>query len=77
VNTYRLGSSPLVFAPGIVAWAINGYKFPKDRKAVANVLCQTWNLTENCAKALLSGAVSYTVEDDAVVFEFDGQAVVA
>lgn len=71
--TCRLGSSPLIFAPGIVAWAVNGYKFPKDRKSVANVIQQTWNLTENCAKALLSGTVSHRVDGDAVVFEFDGQ----
>jgi hypothetical protein len=41
------------------------------------VIRQTWNLTENCADALLSGAVAHRVEDDAVVFEFDGQAAVA
>ena len=77
MSTYRLVSSPLIYAPGIVAWAINGYKFPKDRKAVSNVIQQTWNLTANCANALLSGAVSHRVDGDVVVFEFDGEAVAA
>jgi len=40
--TYRLGSSPLVHAPGLIAWAINGYAFPRDRTVILRVVTDTW-----------------------------------
>lgn len=75
MDTYRLTSSPLIYAPGILAWAINGYKFPRDRANMLNVVRQTWNLSEECAEALLSGNISYRIEDDAVTFQFSGTVV--
>jgi hypothetical protein len=64
----------MVHTPGIVRWAINGYRTPKDRPVVIKVLCEGYGLTNECATALLSESVQYKVEGDTVVFNFDGQA---
>lgn len=68
MQTYRLGSSEMVGAPGIVAWAINGAKFAKDRKTVINVIVQTWGIPEPAARALVTEKVPHTIDDGAVVF---------
>lgn len=66
---YRLGSSGLVHAPGIVAWAINGYAFKKDRKHLLTVITNTWKIPEEAAHALLNKTVPYEVDGEVVVFE--------
>jgi hypothetical protein len=58
----------MCYAPGIVAWAINGYKFKEDRDAILNVIL-AWDIPEQVAKDLLSEKVPYTVEDGTVVVE--------
>lgn len=65
---HRLGSNSMCHAPGIVAWAINGYKFKKDRETILNVIL-AWDVPEQVAKDLLSEKISYTVEDETVVIE--------
>jgi hypothetical protein len=65
---YRLGSTEFVHAPGLVAWAINGAHFRKDRAAMINVIEKTWSIPHIAAFALVTGEVPYTVENDAVVF---------
>jgi hypothetical protein len=67
-RTYRLGSSSMFYAPGIVAWAINGASFKRDRKACTNVIAQGWGVPYDDALQLTTKAVPYTVEDDVVVF---------
>ena len=69
MTRYRLGSDTFVHAPGIIAWAINGYAFKKDREHLEKLMCSTWAMPTEASKALLSGAVYYTVEGDVVVFE--------
>ena len=64
----RLTSTAMVHTPGILAWAVNGYKFPRDRKRMVNVISQTYKLKPAIAKGLLSGSLPYEVIDDAVVF---------
>jgi hypothetical protein len=72
---YRLASSGLVNTPGVLRWAINGYHFPKDRKAMARVFIEGWGIPEAAAHALLSGKAPYTVEKNGVVvFEHGEQA---
>lgn len=66
---YRLQSGPMVFAPGLIAWAINGYHFKRDQAAMLRVVTATWGVPKGAAKALLSKQVPYTVEEEAVVFE--------
>jgi hypothetical protein len=74
-KTYRLGSSDFANSHGMVRWAINGYHFPKDRKAIANVFVEGWKVPQPAVHALLSEAVPFTVEgtDDmpVVVFTFE------
>lgn len=67
-KVYRLGSGNMIGAPGLVAWAINGAKFKRDRETMINVVAATWNIPEDAARALVSGDAHYTVENDAVVF---------
>lgn len=69
MQIYRLGSSPLIYAPGVVAWAINGFKFKRDRKRMIEVIATGWNIPDEAAQALLSGKAKHTVESEAVVFE--------
>lgn len=66
---WRLGSSPMIHAPGIVAWAINGYAFKKDRAKLEAVISDGWSLPIGATKALLSKAVPYRVDGETVVFE--------
>lgn len=68
-KTYRLGSSEMVHAPGVVRWAVNGYAFTKDRPYLRRVFIDGWGLPSAAADALLSGKVPYTVEGETVVFE--------
>ena len=68
MKTYRLGSSPAIHAPGMVAWAINGATFKQDRATMARVIAQGWNLPEDAAHKLVTKQVPYTIENDAVVF---------
>jgi hypothetical protein len=68
--TYRLGSSPLVHAPGLIVWAINAYAFPRDRAAILRVVIDTWSgLPDETARRLLSGDLAYRVENDAIVID--------
>lgn len=69
MTTYRLGSSGLVHTPGIIAWAINGYAFPRDRKTMMKVIGETFpSVPAPAIEKLLSKAVPYAVEDETVVF---------
>lgn len=66
-KTYRLGSSEMVYAPGMIAWAINGYAFEHDRKVLLSLVSDTWGLPEVTAHRLLSREITYSIEDEAVV----------
>jgi hypothetical protein len=72
MTKYKLASSSMLHAPGLVRWAINGYHFPKDRAHLRKVICETWaGVTDAAADALLSGAVGFTIEDETVIFEHE------
>lgn len=69
---YRLGSNELVHAPGVVAWAINGYAFKRDRVVLRRVIVDGWpGVPDAAARQLLSGSAPYTVDGDTVVFTVD------
>jgi hypothetical protein len=70
-KTYRLGSAPMVHAPGLVAWAINGYAHKADRATMETIISDSWSIPIGPTRALLSKAVPYTVDGDAVVFAFN------
>jgi len=70
--TYRLGSSSLIHTPGIIAWAINGYAFPRDRARMVQVIAATFpTVPAQAIEQLLSKAVAYTVESETVVFSVE------
>jgi hypothetical protein len=66
---YALGSNAAIFAPGMVAWAINGAKFKADAPQMAKVIADGWSIPVEAAKALVLGKVPYKVEGEKVVFE--------
>lgn len=70
MTEYRLGSSGLINAPGMVRWAINGAKFKRDRATMANIIAQGWGVPEDAAMALVTEKVSHTVEGETVSFTF-------
>lgn len=71
-KTYRLGSAPLIYTPGVIRWAINGYNFPKDRPrlldAVVNGFPGPKAPDRITFHRLLKGDIPYKVEGEAVVF---------
>lgn len=66
-KTYRLASTEMVSAPGLLRWAINGYKFKRDRKQMLDVMA-SWPVPREALRKLLAEEVSYTVEGDVVIF---------
>lgn len=67
-TTYRLGSSPMVHAPGIVVWARSGYAFPEDRPALRRVIAEGWRIPADAVDALLSGRAPYEIDGETVIF---------
>lgn len=71
---YRLGSNELVHAPGVIAWAINGYAFQRDRAVLRHVVIACWpGIPEDAVHQLLSGSTPHATEGDTVVFAIDGR----
>lgn len=72
---YRLGSNELIHAPGVVAWAINGYHFKRDRAVLRRVIVDGWpGVPDHAAHQLLSGAAPHHVDGDTVIFTVDDPA---
>jgi hypothetical protein len=67
---YRLGSAEMVYAPGLIKWAINGAKFEKDRPAMIDVVSETWGVPPEAAMALVMEQVPYSIDDETVVFSY-------
>lgn len=66
--TYKLGSSPAIYAPGLVAWAINAYKHPKDKSVVRRIIVETWpGFPEAEACLVLKAKRAYTIDGDTVI----------
>jgi hypothetical protein len=68
MTTYRIGSSPLVYAPGFIRWAINGAKFPRDRKQMVKIVADSWGIPKAAATALVTEKVPFALEGETVVF---------
>ena len=68
MKTYRLGSSKMINAPGMVAWAINGAHFTKDRQQMINVIAQGWHIPTDAARKLVTKQVAFTIDGETVVF---------
>jgi hypothetical protein len=59
----------MIYAPGLVAWAINGAHFEKDRQQMVKIIAQGWNIPRNAALKLVTEKAAFTVEGETVVFE--------
>ena len=67
MTTYRLTSNALIYSPGFIAWAIAGAQH--DQRRMAQIISEGYGLPKPIAKALISGRIAYTVDDDVVVFQ--------
>ena len=67
-RVYSLTSNSLVYAPGIVQWAINGAKFADNRKRMIHIVASTWNIPKFAAEQLLTEKVPYRIVNEAVRF---------
>lgn len=65
---YTLQSNGIIHTPGILAWAINGYKFDRDKDVLKRVFTEGYNLPDDVAHKLLNGDIVYAVEGSTVVF---------
>jgi hypothetical protein len=71
MKTYRLGSSGFIYAPGVVRFAIHGYRIScdrRDRTVALRLIAEGWGVPKAAAVAMLSGKAEHTVEGDTVVF---------
>jgi hypothetical protein len=70
-TTVKLLSVEMLDTPSLLRWAINGYRFKRDRAKLRRVFTDGYGLTDLCADDLLSGRVPFTVEDGHAVFEYE------
>lgn len=68
MKTYRLKSSPLVHTPGIIAWAVNGAKFPKDRAKMIDLISTSYSLPRPITEKLLTEKIKYVIDNETVIF---------
>jgi hypothetical protein len=66
MNTYRLNSTSLVYTPSIVALA--KAHFPFQREWAVRLLVEGYGLSAEIVTGLLSGSVTYSIENESVVF---------
>lgn len=71
MKRYKLQSAEFVYAPGLIAWAINGAKFPKDRDQMAKVISATWNLTAEIGMGIVMETIPYTIDGETVIIEVE------
>jgi hypothetical protein len=65
-HTYRLGSSPVIYAPGVVKWAQTHFRSAPE--LMTKVIQDGWGVPVEAAWALCAQTVRFWVEDDVVVF---------
>lgn len=74
MKTWRLQSAEMIDAPGMLRWAMNGYKFKKDRKQLLKTFFTGWpGPTEADYHGLLSGTIPHTIVDNCVIFEVNDE----
>lgn len=68
-KSYAMLSTPMMSAPGVLRWAINGYKFKRDRKRLLNVIKCWEGPSDEVYHRLLMGEIEWTVdENNSVIF---------
>lgn len=69
-KVYRLGSSPAVYAPGMITWLAGHYWHEPDRSALRNVVTSTWaGIPDDIVDKVLSKELPYSVDDETVVID--------
>jgi hypothetical protein len=56
-------SVPMADAPSILRFAINGYKFKRDRKKMLNIVKSWEGPSDEVYRRLLNGEIEWTVDD--------------
>jgi hypothetical protein len=67
-----LESNPMLNTAGLLRWAMNGYKFKRDRKNLRRVFVESFRhprLTDEVVDKLLSGELPHKIAGDKVVIE--------
>lgn len=78
MTEYRLGSSPAVHTPGIIAWALNGYYFEDDRPQLLDVIASTFPTVPRAhLEQVLLRRIDYRVEGETVVFSVEDENAAA
>jgi hypothetical protein len=70
IRQVALQSNKMIYTPGILRWAINGYKFNKDRKNLRKVFVDGFNLPDKVVHRLLTGDIPHKIVGSEVHFEF-------
>ena len=65
-RTYTLRSAAWIYTPGMVQLAVQQFTFNPDWSV--KILRDGFNLPPKIAKDLASGAITYTIEGESVVF---------
>ena len=67
-----LESTPMLNTAGLLRWAMNGYKFKRDRKKLRRVFVEGFphpRLTNDVVDKLLSGELPHKIAGENVVIE--------
>ena len=67
-KTYTMLSAPMMNAPGVLRWAINGYKFKRDRAAMLRVVKCWEGPSDEVYHRLLMGEIEWREVDGNVEF---------
>ena len=70
--TLKLESTPMLNTAGLLRWAMNGYKFKKDRKRLRRVFTEGFThprLTDEVVDRLLKGDLPHKIDGENVVIE--------
>ena len=70
IRTFNLQSNAMVHTPGLLKWAMDGYRSRRGRKNLREVF-KAYNLSDKCVNDLLSGKTPHEVVGDCVRFEYD------
>ena len=71
-----LESSSFANTPGLLRWAMNGYKFKKDRKVLRRVFVEGFphpQFTHRVVHDLLCGKLPHTIDGGNVVIDIPEQ----
>jgi hypothetical protein len=76
IEVYRLGSSPAVYAPGILNWAIAHYWHEPDRETLRKVITNTWSgIPDEVVDRVLKQELQVELDGETVVINVDASTL--